>query len=157
MSDYRLQPITGKNVIDYNWLQIMITPCLILFLSYNILFFYFRLKRYTAYRQFVRWCWHFLGKEVRVVIPSCAVVKIRTAFPDENYTGFHQADSDWNGSISSALLHPCLVCHTRCIVEVVPQCTAGCLHHSCGTLLQLKMLYSLDSQHNLQEKIQIKN
>ena len=115
------------------------------------------LKRYTAYRQFVRWCWHFLGKEVRVVIPSCAVVKIRTAFPDENYTGFHQADSDRNGSISSALLLPCLVCHTHCKVEVVPQCTAGCLHHSCGILLRLKMLYSLDSQHNLQEKIQIKN
>ena len=106
------------------------------------------LKRYTAYRQFVRWCWHFLGKEVRVVIPSCAVVKIRTAFPDENYTGFHQADSDWNGSISSALLHPCLVCGTRCKVEVVPQCTAGCLHRSCGTLLRLKMLYSSDNRHN---------
>ncbi|XP_052075402.1 uncharacterized protein LOC127712835, partial [Mytilus californianus] len=53
-------------------------------------------NRYTAYRQFVRWCWHFLGKEVRVVIPSRVVLKIRTAFPDlhQNYTGFHEADSD---------------------------------------------------------------
>ena len=31
MSDYRLHPITWKNVIDYNWLrlQITITPCLV--------------------------------------------------------------------------------------------------------------------------------
>ena len=30
MADYRLHPITWKNVIDYNWLQlqITITPCL---------------------------------------------------------------------------------------------------------------------------------
>ena len=131
-------------------------------------FLNFRRKRYTAYRQLVRWCWHFLGKEVRVVIPSCGVVMIRTAFPNKNYTGF---DSDWNGSISFAPLHPCLVCGTRCKVEVVPQCTAGCLHRSCGTLLRLKMLYSSDSwtllrlkmlyssdsRHNLQEKIQITN
>jgi hypothetical protein len=30
MADYRLHPITWKNVVDYNWLrlQITITPCL---------------------------------------------------------------------------------------------------------------------------------
>jgi hypothetical protein len=30
MANYRLHPITWKNVIDYNWLrlQITITPCL---------------------------------------------------------------------------------------------------------------------------------
>ena len=28
MADYRLHPITWRNVIDYNWLQIKITPCL---------------------------------------------------------------------------------------------------------------------------------
>ena len=37
MTDYRLHPITWKNVIDYNWLQlqITITPCLILSQSVN--------------------------------------------------------------------------------------------------------------------------
>lgn len=52
--------------------------------------------RYTAYRQFVRWCWQLLGKEVRVIIPTCVLLKIRTAFPDDdhNYVGFHEGDSD---------------------------------------------------------------
>ncbi|XP_062592073.1 uncharacterized protein LOC134253563 [Saccostrea cucullata] len=51
--------------------------------------------RYTAYRQFVRWCWGYLGKKVRVVIPSCAVSKIRETFPlqpGETHTGFNFAD-----------------------------------------------------------------
>lgn len=49
--------------------------------------------RYTAYRQFVRWCWEYLGKDVRVVLPSCAVLKIRQTFPDRdgNYTGFQDS------------------------------------------------------------------
>ena len=29
--------------------------------------------RHIAYRQLARWCWGYLGKEVRVVLPSCAV------------------------------------------------------------------------------------
>ncbi|PIK43233.1 hypothetical protein BSL78_19924 [Apostichopus japonicus] len=41
-----------------------------------------------AYRQLVRMCWQFLGKEVRVVLPSCAVRRIRAAFPSEQYEGF---------------------------------------------------------------------
>ena len=36
--------------------------------------------RYTAYRQFVRWIWIFLGRNIRVPIPSCAVNKIRNFF-----------------------------------------------------------------------------
>ncbi|XP_063436823.1 uncharacterized protein LOC134718259 [Mytilus trossulus] len=47
-------------------------------------------SRYTSYRQFVRWCWQFFGKEVRVVISSCAVLRIRSTFPCMNYTGFQQ-------------------------------------------------------------------
>jgi hypothetical protein len=53
MADYRLHPITWKNVIDYNWLQlqITITPCLVVmhlcvrgidfvsFYNFDILFF----------------------------------------------------------------------------------------------------------------------
>jgi hypothetical protein len=56
MTDYRLHPITWKNVIDYNWLQlqITITPCLVVmhlcvrgidFVSfYNFDIWFFRLK-----------------------------------------------------------------------------------------------------------------
>ncbi|XP_060564870.1 P2X purinoceptor 7-like [Ruditapes philippinarum] len=50
-----------------------------------------RRHRYTAYRQLARWCWGYLGKEVRVVLPSCAVIKIRTTYPSEDYEGFHFA------------------------------------------------------------------
>ncbi|KAL5005344.1 hypothetical protein ScPMuIL_018800 [Solemya velum] len=47
-------------------------------------------NRYTAYRQFVRWCWGYLGKEIRVVIPACVVLSVRNSYPDpgQNYTGF---------------------------------------------------------------------
>ncbi|KAL3864440.1 hypothetical protein ACJMK2_006124 [Sinanodonta woodiana] len=47
-------------------------------------------NRYTAYRQLVRWCWGYLGHEIRVALPSCAVDAIRQKFPSEdgNYTGF---------------------------------------------------------------------
>ncbi|XP_006824597.1 uncharacterized protein LOC102806348, partial [Saccoglossus kowalevskii] len=37
--------------------------------------------RHTAYRQLARWCWGFLGKSVRVVLPACAVSCIRAHFP----------------------------------------------------------------------------
>ncbi|XP_060600842.1 uncharacterized protein LOC132754241 [Ruditapes philippinarum] len=29
-----------------------------------------RRQRYVAYRQLARWCWGYLGKEVRVVLPT---------------------------------------------------------------------------------------
>ena len=49
--------------------------------------------RHTAYRQFVRWCWQFLGKDIRVPLPSCVYKAIRIAFPTPenppNYVGFH--------------------------------------------------------------------
>ena len=37
--------------------------------------------RHVAYRQFVRWCWDILGKEIRVPLPSCGVSCIRAHFP----------------------------------------------------------------------------
>ncbi|KAL5020317.1 hypothetical protein ScPMuIL_003209 [Solemya velum] len=49
------------------------------------------LYRHIAYRRFTRWIWHRLGKGRRKVIPSCAVTKIREAFPSEEYTGFKYA------------------------------------------------------------------
>jgi len=54
--------------------------------------------RHIAYRQLARWCWGFLGKDVRVILPSCAVMCIRAHFPppgleeDFNFEGFHFAD-----------------------------------------------------------------
>eukprot|EP00057_Strongylocentrotus_purpuratus_P000404 XP_001175945.2 PREDICTED: uncharacterized protein LOC752337 [Strongylocentrotus purpuratus] len=35
----------------------------------------------VAHRQLARWCWEYLGRHVGVPLPSCAVVKIRQAFP----------------------------------------------------------------------------
>ena len=52
---------------------------------------------HIACRQLARWDWGVLGKEVRVVLPSCAVMCIRQQFPppglEENFTfeGFHHA------------------------------------------------------------------
>ncbi|CAM4708249.1 unnamed protein product [Leuciscus chuanchicus] len=45
---------------------------------------------HVAYRSFVSWCWGYLGRSVRVVIPCCVVTRIRQAFPDPSgqYTGF---------------------------------------------------------------------
>ena len=54
--------------------------------------------RHVAYRQLARWCWGFLGKDVRVVLPSCAVMCIRQHYPppgpedDFIFEGFHYAD-----------------------------------------------------------------
>ena len=50
--------------------------------------FLYRQYRYVAYRQLMRWCWHWLGRQVRVVLPSCAVKAIRERFPSPSYTGF---------------------------------------------------------------------
>jgi hypothetical protein len=55
-------------------------------------------RRHVAYRQFVRWCWDILGKEIRVPLPSCAVSCIRAHFPppgleeDFVFEGFKFAD-----------------------------------------------------------------
>jgi len=51
--------------------------------------------RHIAYRQLARWCWGYLGKDVRVVLPSCAIMCIRAHFPppgleeDFEFEGFH--------------------------------------------------------------------
>lgn len=50
----------------------------------------FRKFRYVAYRQFVRWCWGFLGKNNRTPLPACVMSRIRNAFPanDGQYKNF---------------------------------------------------------------------
>ncbi|XP_004227445.2 P2X purinoceptor 7-like isoform X1 [Ciona intestinalis] len=52
-------------------------------------------KRYTAYRQFIRWCYGYLGMKVRVPIPACVVNKIRHSFPlqeGQEYVSLRFAD-----------------------------------------------------------------
>uniref|UniRef100_A0AAV2K1X3 P2X purinoreceptor 7 intracellular domain-containing protein n=1 Tax=Knipowitschia caucasica TaxID=637954 RepID=A0AAV2K1X3_KNICA len=46
--------------------------------------------RFVAYRSIVSWCWGQLGARIRVVIPACAVLRIRQDFPDPDgqYVGF---------------------------------------------------------------------
>ncbi|XP_064612525.1 P2X purinoceptor 7-like [Liolophura sinensis] len=47
--------------------------------------------RYVAYRQLCRWCWKWLGKRIRVVLPACCVHKILQEFPladGEQRTGY---------------------------------------------------------------------
>ena len=54
--------------------------------------------RHVAYRQFVRWCWDILGKEIRVPLPSCVVSCGRAHYPppgleeDFVFEGFKFAD-----------------------------------------------------------------
>jgi hypothetical protein len=54
----------------------------------TIVLYTHRKYRYVSYRQMIRWCWGWLGRSIRVVLPSCAVMKIRDTFPSETYTGF---------------------------------------------------------------------
>ena len=57
-----------------------------------------KLFRHIAYRQLARWCWGILGKEIRVVLPSCAVMCIRNFYPPPGpekefiFKGFRYAD-----------------------------------------------------------------
>lgn len=57
-----------------------------------------KINRHVAYRQLVRWCWGGIGKDIRVVLPSCAVSCVRAHFPppgqedDFVFVGFHFPD-----------------------------------------------------------------
>ncbi|CAM4568707.1 unnamed protein product [Leuciscus chuanchicus] len=46
--------------------------------------------RYLAHRSFVSWCWGYLGRKIRVVLPSCVVLRIQQEFPDPDgqFVGF---------------------------------------------------------------------
>lgn len=52
-------------------------------LGVSFLCFFFRKYRYVAYRQLVRWCWGWLGKDIRVQTPACAHGRIMDEYPDE--------------------------------------------------------------------------
>ena len=54
-------------------------------------YFYFRQYRFMAYRRFVQWIWHRLGRHNRKIFTNCVVQKIRETFPSEEYCGFKYA------------------------------------------------------------------
>jgi len=57
----------------------------------------FRRNQYIAYHQLVRWYWGYLGRKVRVPLPSCAVSLIRKTFPADSgsYTEFKIPQKIW--------------------------------------------------------------
>ncbi|PFX27532.1 P2X purinoceptor 7-like [Stylophora pistillata] len=66
-----------------------------------------RSLRYAAYRQFTWWVHGYLGKNIRRVIPSCTVKKIRAEFPaqDGAYAGYitgEEDDSAFDGEMEEA-------------------------------------------------------
>ncbi|CAH1798356.1 unnamed protein product [Owenia fusiformis] len=69
---------------------------------------YDKKMRHIAYRQHQRWVHGFLGKDVRVVIPSCATSCIRAHYPppgleeDFRFTGFSYGDSSPDASPRSS-------------------------------------------------------
>ena len=52
--------------------------------------------RYAGYKQFTWWVFNYLGKGNRRVIPSCALWKIRSCFPDPNaeYVNYSEGKKD---------------------------------------------------------------
>jgi hypothetical protein len=61
-----------------------------------------KMYRHVAYKQFVYWInsWVTLGKNNRIVIPSCVIKSIREEYPEADgiYTGYKQApehDADY--------------------------------------------------------------
>ncbi|KAK7096498.1 hypothetical protein V1264_005787 [Littorina saxatilis] len=51
--------------------------------------------RYTAYRMLARFVWGWLGKDLRVTLPACAVRRIRENFPSATgqYTGYLEPEN----------------------------------------------------------------
>ncbi|KAG1660333.1 hypothetical protein GQR58_022071 [Nymphon striatum] len=71
-----------------------VLDCFKKFITNDVIDYLVKKYRHLAYRQFVRWCWGFLGKKIRVVIPSCAVTAIRNAFQSDTYKGFKLPNVD---------------------------------------------------------------
>ena len=65
--------------------------CILLNTCENLIFFFSflcRRYRFMAYSQLTGWCWSWSSRRVRVVLPSCAVTKIRNSFPSAAHAGF---------------------------------------------------------------------
>ncbi|KAK7091503.1 hypothetical protein V1264_009174 [Littorina saxatilis] len=50
--------------------------------------------RCVAYRMLVQWVWKWLGRDIRVTLPACAVARIREQFPsaDGQYVGYRDPE-----------------------------------------------------------------
>ncbi|KAJ8348806.1 hypothetical protein SKAU_G00273950 [Synaphobranchus kaupii] len=77
------------------------------------------LLRHCSYRNFVRWCWGFLGRRVRVVIPSCIITRIREKFPEASgqYVGFNPPPTP----LSEDTLHPIVLAPDHSITQLIVQ------------------------------------
>lgn len=85
---YGTQDVQGQPLNEY-------VPDSHVYTVQNIVLIYtYRQYRFTAYRQLTGWCWGWLGRKVRVVLPSCAVTAIRKKFPSQQYTGFQYPSLD---------------------------------------------------------------
>ena len=53
--------------------------------------------RYTGYRHYVRWIYGYLGKDVRIPLPSCVVKAIKDKFPSniDQHVGFKYPQLKW--------------------------------------------------------------
>ena len=86
----------------------------------------FRQYRFIAYRNLTSWCWGWLGRRVRVVLPSCAVNKIRSTYPSEEYVGFKYPDiRDQLGITFSCKYYYNIYCHSNCAVKSTCVCNDG--------------------------------
>ena len=106
--------------------------------------------RYTAYRQLTRWCWGYLGRDIRVRLPSCATQRIRATYPDASgtYCGFKFPAIDcWtNRFVWSVYIVPqTVVSQTACLVsyiEMIVVVVLGCHSTLRWTFLHQKPLYA---------------
>ena len=94
---FRQQPIKHVNSMAENLQADHLTSMCVNINRSSVTFTYIlfpfcvhRTLRYVSYQQLARWCWGYLGRDVRVVLPSCAVSKIRETFPSDDsvYIGF---------------------------------------------------------------------
>jgi hypothetical protein len=65
---------------------------------------YFRVYRYIAYRRFVRWIYHWLGKRNHKVLPSCIINAIIDQFPSFGCQYVFQTEV-LNAATPTAYLH----------------------------------------------------
>ena len=69
------------------------------------------------------WCWGFLGAKIRVVIPACAVVRIRQEWPDPegHYVGYTRAGVTRAAAAAAAAAAPLAdVLHAAAPLQVHP-------------------------------------
>ena len=87
--------------------------CVTIYCSLNTMLTLLRRYRYLMYRSFVSWCWGCLGRRIRVVLPSCMVLRIRrdTPYAQGMYVGFRPA-LDWTLTCSRLSLPACQVFQT---------------------------------------------